>query len=641
MAFKGVRLTLWDHFLKCADRTAEKALRDIHSRADWEAQRSMLLGQFMQSVGLDPLPERCDLRLTKVGELSGEGYSVRRIAFQILPDCWASACLFLPEQSTEALLPAVLYVCGHKEIGVLGYQDHAVMWAKRGYVCLILDSIEQHDNPADHHGLYYGRRHDWLSLGYTAAGGELWNSIRALDVLVSLPQVDVQRIGVTGISGGGALSFYLAIADQRVAAVASACGVAVPKWTIENRHLLGHCDCMYFHNPYQRDCSEFGALIAPRPTLLAYAYEDSLFSRREYRHIARQMARVYGLYQQEKNFSLFEYPGPHGYTPAAVKVINDWFDQHVARGQQPEGSLEAPVHAGTELSVFAGRSFSDRLRLLPELLSAQGSLKLPRSPAEWPPIREEAVEALKSSVFERAPRSHEQLEVQQLGNWIWSDRRHLRYKGNVDGMEIWIEVLLGCRDQRAAIVGVADGSASASDVFGELRPFADSCDLVAIEPRGTGFSAMHAGHEHELLRAGALVGLTPVMIMMRDIGLVLEFLRDTLLSYETEIWLYGRGNAGVACLYQAVIDERLSGLVAQSLPSTHRQAAPILGILRVLDIDQALGLLAPRPVCLIEPEPNRNTWARRAYQRMGCPERLVTHIRSLDAAVPWVLQGTS
>ena len=72
-------------------------------------------------------------------------------------------------------------------------------------------------------------------------------------------------------------------ADERIKAAAPVCGVAVG--TLRNRHVLGHCDCMYHHNPYRIDTAEFAGLIAPRPMLLCYAAEDSLYSRDEYQHL--------------------------------------------------------------------------------------------------------------------------------------------------------------------------------------------------------------------------------------------------------------------------------------------------------------------------------------------------------------------
>src|SRR5205807_3263342 len=121
--------------------------------------------------------------------------------------------------------PAILYVCGHANRGRDGnkseYQDHGIWFARNGYICLILDSLQLGEIPGVHHGTYgrpwnhlkaYGidgknqveNRWWWQALGYTPAGVECWNGIRGIDYLLSRPDVDPERIGVTGISGGGA-----------------------------------------------------------------------------------------------------------------------------------------------------------------------------------------------------------------------------------------------------------------------------------------------------------------------------------------------------------------------------------------------------------------------------------------------------
>jgi dienelactone hydrolase len=241
------------------------------------------------------MPERCDLSAREFGEFRGDGFRARKVAYRILPDCWATAAIFYPDPLTDTPLPAVLYACGHSNSGILGYQNHGALWARRGYICLVFDTIEQHDSPGDHHGTIQHGRFDWISMGYSAAGGELWNTIRALDLLAGLPEVDAARIGATGNSGGGGHSLFVGMADDRVRAVASACGVTVPFQTLRDRHLMDHCDCLYFPNPFRRDTSEFAALMAPRPLLYCFAAQDLLFSRDEYRGLLERTRRVYRL----------------------------------------------------------------------------------------------------------------------------------------------------------------------------------------------------------------------------------------------------------------------------------------------------------------------------------------------------------
>ena len=120
--------------------------------------------------------------------------------------------------------PAVLYVCGHgnertKDNVSLGsktkYQHHGAWLARQGYVCLILDTLQLAEIEGLHHGTYHKDMFWWYSRGYTPAGVEAWNGIRALDYLQARKEVDPERLGVTGRSGGGASSWWIAALDDK------------------------------------------------------------------------------------------------------------------------------------------------------------------------------------------------------------------------------------------------------------------------------------------------------------------------------------------------------------------------------------------------------------------------------------------
>ena len=156
---------------------------------------------------------------------------------------------------------------------------------------------------------------------------------------------------------------------------------------------------------------------------------------------------------------------------------------------------------------------------------------------------------------------------------------------------------------------------------------------MALELRGTGYSAPHPDQERDMLRAGALTGATPVMLLIDDLHSVMSTLRELPFLKKNRIFLYGKSDAGIACVYHSLFDDGIAGMVVEDLPSTHRKGGYILGILRVLDLDNAVGLLAPRPVFLLNQKPGRSTWAKRAYQRLGCEDRLVSGAYSLESVL--------
>ena len=619
-------ISMFDYYVKLAASINDSALKDIDSISKWKVKRDGLYKQFMQSMGLNPLPQKCDLKVRRMGEFSGNGYRVEKLAYQILPDCWATGCLYYPDPLSDEKLPAVLYLCGHYPIGVEGYQSHAVMWARRGYICFVFDTIEQHDNPGNHHGLCHGLRYDWISMGYTGAGGELWNSIRALDLLMTIPEVDNNRIAATGNSGGGAQSFYLTIADSRIKALASSCGISVPKYALAHRHLMNHCDCMYFHNVYQRDTSEFGALIAPRPALFCFAMEDLLFSQDEYKGLVKLMRKIYRLYNCEDKCRLFEYHGPHGYQPESVKMINKWFDKYIGNGTHPDIERGESEHSEQEITVFSGKiPESNKLSLLPELISPIGSVELPRCPEDWPGIREAAKKSLREEIFHTIDRMDEKLKVEEVGTWlcgktvVWS-----KYSGHIGGMDVWLYIFspLSKRSDKV-IIGLVEQGQDIENMYRKLvGDFNNDHTIVLVESRGSGFSSWHPSQKNFLLRAGALTGVTPAMMLIYDLHHIVKFLRELPAVKDRQVYLYGKGDAAVACLYSAILNEHIAGVIAEDLPASHHKGAYILGILRILDLKHTIGLVAPRPVALINPN-TKCLWAERLYRRLNCSSHLI------------------
>ena len=153
-------------------------------------------------------------------------------------------------------MPPIVYVSGHSP-GPAGakadYQHHGIWFARNGFVAFVLDTIEFGEIPGIHHGIHNLGMWHWLSLGYTPAGVEVWNAIRALDYLETRPEVDASRAGMTGRSGGGAITWFTAAVDERFKAAAPVHGT----WTV-GPHVAGdsvreNCDCIYFWNTYQID----------------------------------------------------------------------------------------------------------------------------------------------------------------------------------------------------------------------------------------------------------------------------------------------------------------------------------------------------------------------------------------------------
>ena len=146
-----------------------------------------------------------------------------------------------------------------------------------GYIAFLIDTLQLGEVAGVHHGTYNLGRWWWQAAGYTPAGVECWNGVRAIDYLISRPDVDPTRIGVTGISGGGAATFWIAAADDRVACAVPVSGMSDLESYVAHKVINDHCDCMFLYNIFRWQWTTIAGLIAPRPMLFANSDKDPIY----------------------------------------------------------------------------------------------------------------------------------------------------------------------------------------------------------------------------------------------------------------------------------------------------------------------------------------------------------------------------
>jgi hypothetical protein len=239
-----------------ADRASElegDVLPGIRTADAFEKVRRRLRQEYLDMLGLEPLPERTPLKAVVIGRLEKDGYAVEKLHFQSRPGLYVTANLYLPQPAAKDPCPAILYLCGHasqmKREGNKAApesQSHGIWFATHGYVALVLDTLELGEIAAMHRGTLRHGRWWWHSAGYTPAGVECWNAVRALDYLATRPEVDRDRIGATGISGGGVVTFWVTAADDRVKAAAPVSGMSDLRFYAGDGGVGVHCDCFFF-----------------------------------------------------------------------------------------------------------------------------------------------------------------------------------------------------------------------------------------------------------------------------------------------------------------------------------------------------------------------------------------------------------
>ena len=235
-----------------------------------EKRREELRFSLRMAAGLYPWPEKTPLnvRTEDVGDY--EGYSVKKIMYESFPGLWSTGNLYLPRPLTGKC-PAILYSMGHfedqrltREPGKIDVPQQLANFARMGFICLVTDMIGKVDSKQLTHD--YGRNEKdlWQS---NALGVQLWNNIRALDVLCQMPEVDVDRLGMTGCSGGGTQTLTLATVDERLKAVAPINMISL--------EMQGGCQCENAPGlrRHTENC-EMCCMLAPLPMFLAGSTGD-------------------------------------------------------------------------------------------------------------------------------------------------------------------------------------------------------------------------------------------------------------------------------------------------------------------------------------------------------------------------------
>jgi len=585
-----------------AVRLDAQFLAGITNRQQWEARRPELRREYLEMLGLWPLPERTPLNAQVTGTIArDEGFRVEKLHFQSRPHLYVTGNLYLPKDAQPgAKLPAVLYVCGHADRGRDGnktaYQHHGMWFATHGYVCLVIDSLQLGEIAAIHHGTYRYNRWWWQARGYTPAAVEGWNGIRALDYLQSRPEVDPDRLAVTGRSGGGAASFWIAAADERVKVAVPVSGLGDLEDHVGGKTVNGHCDCMFLINTFQWPWTDIAALIAPRPLLFENSGHDSLFPMNGNDRIRARLEQLYGFYtnRTEQLFDIGITPGGHNDNPELRLMAYRWINWHLQGSNAPVTEPELPAFEGRQLRAFPNELPADELNTkIDELFVPMATNALPTTVAAFQGWRTDRLAELRRIVFRPLPGKFEPQTALNLGRKPQAGAlttepgiaTHWKYfpasRRQLDGKR-WLVVL---------------GPDDSLDTKPEwLARLAGDDAVLLVAPRGTGPTRWSDPAPFAIQRSLALLGRTADGDRVHD---VLAVAAHVLHGRSSARWtVTGRGQAGVIAAYAALFEPRLAEIVAVDPPASHRDGPIFLNVLRVLDVPDALGMLAPRPLTI-------------------------------------------
>ena len=349
-------------------RRAEVA--QLRTAADWERRRTQVRAALERVLG--PFPERTPLRPRVMGTIEGEGFRIERIVFESQPRFYVTGCLFVPV-NRQPRAPAILNVIGHTDISFRAprYQQLILNLVRKGFIVFAVDPAGQGErlqyyDPGTKRSSVGGSttEHSYFGTqcflaGSSAARYFAWDGVRALDYLASRPEVDPARLGVTGISGGGTQTSYIAALDDRVAAAAPACYITSFRRLFES---IGPQDAEQNFNggvAAGLDHADFLEMRAPKPTLLVATTRD-FFSIQGARETFAEAKEAFHAFGAPGNLAMAEDDFGHGYTRKTREAIYSFFQKALALPGRSDDEDIPPV-AVEELKVTSTGQVSDSL----------------------------------------------------------------------------------------------------------------------------------------------------------------------------------------------------------------------------------------------------------------------------------------
>lgn len=606
---------LADYFRQATAKIAGKGLEGIQSADDWKAQRPELQRRAREMLGLDPLPERAPLNATITRTLDQPDFRVEMLRYESSPGLIVTANLYLPE-SVQGRLPAILYVCGHsdqKKNGIIygnktHYAHHAAWYAANGYVCLVVDTLQLGEAPGLHHGTYREGMWWWYSRGYTPAGIEAWNGVRGIDYLISRPEVDPARIGVTGRSGGGATSWWLGAIDDRIAAVAPVAGITDLQNHVVDGCVQGHCDCMYFGNTYRWDYTTLAALCAPKAMLLENTNRDPIFPEDGVRRVFHALEKVYGWYGARDQLELLIGDGGHVDSIELRHPSFAFFERRLKGTTNPIITEPPRKPAMEDLKVLppdapppASRNATIQETFVPPAVVPP----LPTNAANWRTYRDATIAELLEKVFAGWPAAGERV------NLAVSDRH------DDSGRTVEFTSEPGVR---LSILGKPSAPQSGEPIrllVSDGSPSSIDADWTVF-PRGVGPTAWPSAKDTHIRRRFYLLGQTLDGQRVWDVRRSLDALRQAGKLGDARVTLVGKGPTAPIALFASLFEPDVTSVELIDPPATFAEGPAFLNVEKVLDPPQAAALLFPRPLTLrgkVQPESWR--WTAELGQRLN------------------------
>ena len=336
------------HIAEIKHTSTPWALRRYRTLEEWRQRAAHIRRHILVCSGLWPLPEKRSLRPRIFGRIEREGYAVEKVFFESMPGFFVCGNLYRP--LGDGPFPAIANPHGHwqrgriEDIELGSIPGRCINFACQGMVAFAYDMVGYNDSDQVAHRTFGGRREDLWGLGGLSL--QLWNSIRVVDFLAQLPDVDAKRIGCTGASGGGSQTFLLAAVDQRIKAAAVV--------NMVSAQMQGGCNCEnQGHLRLDINNVEIASCMAPKPQLLVSCTGDWTVNTPEVEYPA--VRDIYGLYGAQAQVAQVQVNAQHNYNKLSREAVYGFFNRQFLGGRGRVAERPYVVEKDKDLLVFSDR----------------------------------------------------------------------------------------------------------------------------------------------------------------------------------------------------------------------------------------------------------------------------------------------
>jgi cephalosporin-C deacetylase-like acetyl esterase len=583
------------------------------------------LREFMTKQ-LGGFPERSPLNSRTVHTIQADGYRIENVIFDSQPNHHITANLYLPD--AKGPIPAVAVSSGHSRTAKTAEynQRFGIMMARHGMAALCFDPIGQGERSqiltAEGHPQHNGTttEHFLIGVGSTLVGRNtaryrVWDAMRAIDYLVSRPEIDASGIGFTGCSGGGTLTSYVMALDDRVACAAPACYLTTFRHLVET---LGPQDAeqnIFGQLESGLDHPDYVLMRAPRPTLISSTTGDYFSIEGAWQNY-RQAKRVYGRLGFPERVDLVEVEGNHGVHPQNLATIAHWMQRWLLGLDQPVAAVELKTRPANELlCTKSGQvltEFADELSVFDLNATYEVELAMKREKLQEGNDHENLRIMIRQKIGVRpnsdlkSPKFQDVGRVQREGYHI--DRLVLRTDSGVPLPGLTFHPPLPVDD--AYVYLHEDGKLGDSEPDGPIEDLiSEGYAVVTVDLRGQGETGSGSRDatltDWKTFYLSYLLGKSLVGLRVEDALAAADFVafyqkkRDA----PRKVHLVGVGHAGIVALHAAALNpdrfasvtlrktpHSWASVVSQSSPAGHLDST-VHGVLETYDLPDLVRLV--------------------------------------------------